>query len=201
MIVQLMNPMWLDGLIYLPLICWGVHRLIDEGKMAPYIVPLALMFIAPQLSKVALIFGNWEYFAVALVGLAVVITMAADDLLKGLIGSIIGMVLACVGIEAVSGVQRLTFGNWQLMNGLIKADNSEIALSESLDCIIKTLNSEAGVVWLLDPKDNALHPIFSIGEVAIKDMQVENGMGTEGVVTRDYKPVMVSDQDVYLHSP
>ena len=79
---------------------------------------LALMFIAPQLSKVALIFGNWEYFAVALVGLAVVITMAADDLLKGLIGSIIGMVLACVGIEAVSGVQRLTFGNWQLMNGL-----------------------------------------------------------------------------------
>ena len=88
---------------------------------------------------------------------------------------------------------RFTKAIWQLMNGLIKADNSEIALSESLDCIIKTLNSEAGVVWLLDPKDNALHPIFSIGEVAIKDMQVENGMGTEGVVTRDNKPVMVSD--------
>ena len=46
MIVELMNPMWLDGLIYLPLICWGVHRLIDEGKMVSYIVPLALMFMA-----------------------------------------------------------------------------------------------------------------------------------------------------------
>ena len=26
MVVQLMDPMWLDGLIYLPLICWCVHR-------------------------------------------------------------------------------------------------------------------------------------------------------------------------------
>lgn len=46
MVVQLMDPMWLDGLVYLPLICWGVHRLVDEGKMAPYIIPIALMFIA-----------------------------------------------------------------------------------------------------------------------------------------------------------
>lgn len=79
---------------------------------------LGLFFLAPQLSKVSLIFGNWEYFAVALVGLAVVITMAADDLLKGLVGALIGIVLGSFGIDAVSGVQRLTFGNWQLMNGL-----------------------------------------------------------------------------------
>ncbi len=46
MIVQLMDPMWLDGLIYLPLICLGVRRLINEGRMLPYIIPLTLMFIA-----------------------------------------------------------------------------------------------------------------------------------------------------------
>ena len=46
MTVQLMDPMWLDGLVYLPLIMWGVHRLVDEGKMLPYIIPLALMFVA-----------------------------------------------------------------------------------------------------------------------------------------------------------
>ena len=46
MVVQFMDPMWLDGLIYLPLIIWGVHRLVDEGKMCPMIIPLSLMFIA-----------------------------------------------------------------------------------------------------------------------------------------------------------
>ena len=45
MVVQLMDPMWLDGLILLPLICWGVHRLVDEGRMLPYIIHLAMMFI------------------------------------------------------------------------------------------------------------------------------------------------------------
>ncbi len=46
MVVELMDPMWLDGLVYLPLICWGVRRLIDDRVMLPYIIPLALMFIA-----------------------------------------------------------------------------------------------------------------------------------------------------------
>ncbi len=46
MIVQLMNPMWLDGLIYLPLIVRGIEKLIDKGKMLPFIIPLTLMFTA-----------------------------------------------------------------------------------------------------------------------------------------------------------
>lgn len=46
MIVQLMNPMWLDGLIYLPLICYGIEVLIDKGKMLWFVIPLALMFMA-----------------------------------------------------------------------------------------------------------------------------------------------------------
>lgn len=46
MIVQLMDPMWLDGLIYLPIICMGIERLIDDGEWLLFIIPLALMFIA-----------------------------------------------------------------------------------------------------------------------------------------------------------
>ena len=45
-VVQLMNPMWLDGLIYLPLIIMGVEKLIDKGRMTGFIIPLALMFVS-----------------------------------------------------------------------------------------------------------------------------------------------------------
>jgi len=46
MIVQLMDPMWLDGLVYLPLICLGIERLINEDEWLLFIITLALMFIA-----------------------------------------------------------------------------------------------------------------------------------------------------------
>lgn len=45
-VVELMNPMWIDGLIYLPLIIYGAEKLLDKGKMLPFIIPLSLMFIA-----------------------------------------------------------------------------------------------------------------------------------------------------------
>ena len=79
---------------------------------------IALFAIAPQLAKVALIFGNWEYFAVALMGLCVVISMASKDLLTGLVGSILGILAGCIGIDSMTGAQKLTFGVWQLANGL-----------------------------------------------------------------------------------
>lgn len=45
MVTQLMNPMWLDGVILLPLVIIGTEKLIDEGKKLNFIIPLALVFI------------------------------------------------------------------------------------------------------------------------------------------------------------
>lgn len=45
-VIQLMNPMWIDGPIFLPLIVLGIEYLVDDGRKINYIIPLALMFIA-----------------------------------------------------------------------------------------------------------------------------------------------------------
>ncbi len=45
-IIQTIDPMWLDGLVCLPLIALGVEYLIDDGRKLNYIIPLALICIA-----------------------------------------------------------------------------------------------------------------------------------------------------------
>ena len=44
--VQLIDPMWIDGPVFLPLIILGIEYLVDDGRKLNYIIPLALMFIA-----------------------------------------------------------------------------------------------------------------------------------------------------------
>lgn len=44
--IQLIDPMWIDGPIFLPLIILGVEYLVDDGRKLNYIIPTAIMFIA-----------------------------------------------------------------------------------------------------------------------------------------------------------
>ena len=46
MVIQTIDPMWLDGLVTLPLIALGLEHLIDDGRKINYIIPLAVMFVA-----------------------------------------------------------------------------------------------------------------------------------------------------------
>ena len=66
-------------------------------------------------------------------------------------------------------------------------------MSGSLEIIVGTLNSEAGAIWLLDPKTDRLSPMFHIGPADISNITVENGLGIEGVVTKTGKSVIVED--------
>lgn len=45
-VIQLIDPMWIDGVVFLPLIVLGIEYLIDDGRKINYIIPLAVMFIA-----------------------------------------------------------------------------------------------------------------------------------------------------------
>ncbi len=44
--IQLIDPMWIDGPIFLPLCILGLEYLVDDGRKINYIIPLAIMFIA-----------------------------------------------------------------------------------------------------------------------------------------------------------
>ncbi len=61
-VVELMNPMWIDGMIWLPMIILGIERLVDEGKMLPLILPMAIMFVSHFYIGYMLAFFSILYF-------------------------------------------------------------------------------------------------------------------------------------------
>ena len=88
---------------------------------------------------------------------------------------------------------KFSRASWQIMEQLLEVDDLFEALSGSLEIIIKTLNSEAGAIWYLDPKTDHLHPVFHIGPADITNISIENGIGIEGVVTQTGKSIMITD--------
>ncbi|MFG6177831.1 tripartite tricarboxylate transporter permease [Halomonas sp. THAF12] len=79
---------------------------------------VVLMAIAPPLSTVALAFGPQEYTVLAIFGLVTIVGVASDRPLKGVLSAGVGLVMACVGLDAFTGVQRFTFGQGELFEGV-----------------------------------------------------------------------------------
>jgi len=78
----------------------------------------SLMFIAPQLAKVALSFGPPEYFALCIFGLSMVSSISGTSVLKSLIMASTGLFLSTVGVDATEAVPRFTFGAMDLFAGI-----------------------------------------------------------------------------------
>ncbi len=79
---------------------------------------VVLLIVAIPLAKIALEFGPAEYFALAILGLATIASLGGGSVIKGLISGLIGLLLATLGIDALSGITRFTFGSRMLMSGI-----------------------------------------------------------------------------------
>ena len=66
--------------------------------------------------------------------------------------------------------KRFAKASWAIMAQLLKVDNLEEALSGSLEIIVKTLNSEAGAIWLLDQKTDRLF-VYTDGVAEAKNSE------------------------------
>ncbi len=78
---------------------------------------IVLLFTSPLIAKIALKFGPPEYFILCVFGLSIVAGVSGRSLAKGAISTAIGLLLAVVGIDIMSGVFRFTFGNYNLYGG------------------------------------------------------------------------------------
>lgn len=79
---------------------------------------IALLLIAPPLAMVSLKFSEPESFLIAVFGLTVIGSLAGNSILKGLLMGLVGLFMATVGMDNVTGVLRYTFDSDNLMNGI-----------------------------------------------------------------------------------
>lgn len=78
---------------------------------------LMITFLAPLVAGFAIQFGPPEYFAVQLLVFATFVGMGRGNAAKTIVSTTLGLVLAAVGLDTVSGQLRLTFGSLELLRG------------------------------------------------------------------------------------
>ena len=71
---------------------------------------ILLMTLAPQLARIGLEFGPWDYFCLVLFALTICASLAGKNLLKGLIAGALGLFVATIGEDDINGVARFDFG-------------------------------------------------------------------------------------------
>ncbi len=88
------------------------------GSLGGMLGLIALIFTAPLLARMALRFGPPENALLALFALSVISAIVKRNPIKGLISACIGLALATVGMDMVSGDYRFVFGLDDLQDGV-----------------------------------------------------------------------------------
>lgn len=78
---------------------------------------IALIIIAPYLAAVAIKFGAFEYCALSIFSLSLVISLAGKDMVKGLAAALLGVMFSTFGISTFDSIVRYDFGSVNMQSG------------------------------------------------------------------------------------
>jgi putative tricarboxylic transport membrane protein len=128
--------------------CYDGHPMARQGRatiaiglsigasfFAAVVAVLGVIAIAEPLINMALAFGPPEYFALAAIGIAFVASLSQKSASKGLVMAALGLWLSCIGIDAVVGELRFTFGLLELQIGLVPVMTGIFAITEIMQWI------------------------------------------------------------------
>lgn len=107
------------------------HRMAKDGRAPQALATSAIgafiggliattlvVFFAPRLAEIAVMFGPAEYFALAIFAFIATASVVSDSAIKGLASLAIGLAFAVVGIDGISGASRFTADIPQLFDGI-----------------------------------------------------------------------------------
>ena len=83
-----------------------------------FVATWGLVFLAPQLVKVALLFGPAEYFALFALAFATLGGLSSKNQAKAAVAAAIGIAIAMIGVDGQTGVPRFTFNTVHFYDGV-----------------------------------------------------------------------------------
>ena len=111
--------------------CIDGHQMALQGRAGPALGIAAfgsfiagtigvvlLMLVSPALARWSLAFGPPETFALMLVGLTTVTLLTGESAVKGYISMVLGLMIAMVGFDIISGDARYSLGIPEMMDGV-----------------------------------------------------------------------------------
>ena len=116
---------------------------------------LVLGLAIPIVRPLVLAFGSPEFFMLAVVGITFVAALSGEALLRGLVAGGLGLWLATIGLDPISGTQRYTFGQLFLWDGvgLVPITIGFYAIPELVEIAVQRSSiaqvdvSQVGGVW------------------------------------------------------
>ena len=144
-------PMAMKGRAEAALAISGIASFI--GGM---ISTILMIFSATSVAKFALKFGPAEYFLLMLLALAMTSSMNKGNVIRGFISMFIGLMIAMIGLDPQSGLNRFTFGSLELQSGIdfLTVIIGIYALGEVFKCFRdiregkKKMQTKFGKIWI-----------------------------------------------------
>ncbi|OIN12189.1 tripartite tricarboxylate transporter permease [Oceanisphaera psychrotolerans] len=83
-----------------------------------FLAVIGLIIMAPLLARFALHFGPAEYFALFILAFATLGGITGKNPMKTVLATALGLMLSTIGVDMNTGVERFTYGNLHLYEGI-----------------------------------------------------------------------------------
>ena len=120
---------------------------------------MLLLVAAPALAQVSLSFQSSDYFALMVLGLTAVSAFAGKGkFLHSILMTLLGLMVATIGTDGPTGIQRFTFGNVDLIDGVsfLLLAMATFALAEALNAVLEKDTSSEDAVKAVQRKLGSL---------------------------------------------
>ena len=99
----------------------------------------ALALAIPIVRPLVLSIGSPEFFMLAMLGITFLASLSGEAVVKGLTAAAIGLLIATIGLDPISGTERYTFGYLYLWDriSLVSATLGLFAIPEIIDLSVK----------------------------------------------------------------